>query len=190
MVGFIKFFPSMLCLVPVFLLDALTTGTRLNQLTHLIPATYVNQAKNRAAGIIQICSGVGSVIGGYLASYLTDVVGTIWVGRLVIALFSLVCWLHIMTSLVPSIILAYLVSFLWGFLLFCFVGMILIIISRHYAGKAQAFSINRLSLAVFMMGFQGTMIATDNSLSWKAYIVFSLIPIPAIYFFNRLPAIP
>lgn len=118
---------------------------------------------------------------------MTDIIGTLWVGRIILILFSLICWFHIGVSLQPNIVLAYIMSFFWGFLLFSFVGLLLIIISRHYEGRAEAFSINRLALSIFMMCFQGAMIVTDNQLPWKAYIGFSVIPIVAIFYLGRLP---
>ena len=127
------------------------------------------------------------MLGGYVASHLTDYLGTIRVTRLALAIFPLFCGLYILAVFIESIALAYLSSFLWGFLLFTFVGLVLIIISRHFDGRAEGFAINRMVTAMFMIVFQGAMIASENAIVWQVYIGFALTAVPALYFVGRLP---
>lgn len=63
----------------------------------------------------------------------------------------------------------------------------MIIMSRHFLGKPEAFAVNRLTLALFMIGFQGAMIATDNSLDLLVFMIFSALPIFGILTLNWLP---
>lgn len=87
--------PIMFCLVPTLLVEALATGIRLNQLTHLIPENFDEDERNKSAGFCQIFAGVGCVLGGYAASYLTDLMGTIKVTRLALSIFPFFCGLYI-----------------------------------------------------------------------------------------------
>lgn len=103
--------------------------------------------------------------------------------------FSFNSWVHILTIQLENIALTYLSSFLWGFLLFGFVSLMMIIISRHYAGLPEAFAVNRLAPSLFMILFQGAMIVTHNQIAWQAFILFSLLPIPAVIFVKHLPTL-
>ena len=117
-------------LIPVLLVEALATGIRLNQITHLIPDDLEDTSK--IAGYCQIFAGVGSVIGGYLSSYLTDLIGALLVVKIELVFFSVCCGLYILAVQTPSLLLTYLSSFLWGFILYCFVALVPVIISRHF----------------------------------------------------------
>ena len=55
---------------------------------HLVPFYYPRGDRNLIAGFNQLCGSVGSIIGGYMASYLTDRIGSSWVGRGLVLLFS------------------------------------------------------------------------------------------------------
>lgn len=80
--------------------------------------------------------------------------------------------------------MAFIVAFLWTFMLRYQFGLFPMIVSKHYQGRAEGFSVIKLIPAVFNAGFQVMMIATKNQVSVQMIAGFSLLAIPAMIFLS------
>ena len=99
---------------------------------NLIPIEFPADSRAHIAGIAQIAASVGTIVGSFSTSYLTDRFGTVWVGRVLIALFSFSLALFVLTANIMNVPMIYITAMLMGALQFSFEGYFLILISKHF----------------------------------------------------------
>lgn len=179
---FFRFIPCMFCLVPMFIIQAVSLGIKVNSLFKLIPESTPKDLKTKDSAIQQIISGVAAIIGMGVLGFIFDFLGTIVAGRIFIVGYFFSCWIFIVALQVENLALAFIMAFLWTFMLRYQFGLFPIIVSKHYEGRSEGFSVIKLVPALFNAAFQVMMIATKNQVSPQMIAAFSLLAIPSLIF--------
>lgn len=170
----------MLCLFPLFIIQAFEITVSVNILYKIIPESTEGSLKTKYNGLIQIIGGIASIIGMAVFGFIFDLLGTIVSSILIIVVYLLLCWLLILALQIENLFMAFLLAFLWTFMLRYNFGLIPTIVSKHYDGRVEGFSVIKLIPAIFNALFQVLLIITKNQMSPQMLAGFSLLFIPAI----------
>ena len=130
--GTIAFIPTMYPVLVILFIDGLSLAVYSSEISHLLPPDTPKDDKNKLAGIATISLGTGAAIGGYLSGFISDKVGGLLAGRIGLCSWLVSCAVFISAIWWPSLWLAFLAAFLWGFSLFFIEGWMYIVCSRYY----------------------------------------------------------
>jgi len=178
----------MYAILTMLMLDGLAYGVFSSEIVKLVPEDVEEDMVYRMAGLTMISLGVGSVFGGYLCGVSSDKFGTFQSGKMSLALWILSCGAFVIAISWPSIWLAQIASFLWGFSMYFLEGWISIAISVNYQGLPQAFSVNKQFNAFFFIVSQIAVFATDNVLPLVPLMIgLGALSIPAYLLLLKMP---
>ena len=110
-----KFYPTMLPLLGLVLIDAVSSGIQASVLYRLIPKSGDRQKDDLYAGFAIICLGVGCITGGFLGSKLCDKFKLKKVASFGVLLYGLYCLSIVGASFVESYVLALVIYGFAGF---------------------------------------------------------------------------
>lgn len=158
----------------------------MNLMIHLVPDSFIGEEKNRIAGVCQILIGAGSVFGGYLASFLTDLIGTVLTTRISLLIFSL-CEVYLFNFGVEMVSTAYLIAFMWGLSSHAFMGLYSVICSRHLGGGKEVLSLVRLVYTVALLLFHLAMTYMSNEVTPGTLSMLRGSSLLAFLLIGRLP---
>lgn len=134
--------------------------------------------------------GLGSTIGGYLCGIIADKKGNLFAGTTGLLTFFFSCLIVLSCLFWPSIWLTLLTAFFWGYSLFYIESWMYIVCSRHYQGKAEAYSVNKQLHSLFYLIAQIAIFATDNQLPLKVIVaVLAGLTGPALMMIRKLPIV-
>lgn len=152
----------MYSVIPMLIIDGMCLGVYSSEITHLIPHDVPKDLVNKYAGYSMISLGFGSIIGGFLCGKFVDHWGTVISGRLGVFLFLIGCGFYITALEAQVFAMTLTAAFVWGFFLFYIEGWMYAVCSRHFQGKAEAFSVNKQLHSIFYLLFQLALIYTSN----------------------------
>lgn len=121
--------------LPMIWIDGINVAVTSSYMLHLLPKVNDKYQDNLNVGICEICFGFGCIIGGFLGGKLCDLLHVklccIWVN----IVYSMTCILSIIAAIFPSFAIAAICCFLWGFNVYAFQAVELVICSRIFGGK-------------------------------------------------------
>lgn len=152
----------MMCLFPMFIIQAFELTVSVNVLYKLIPDSYEESLKNKYNGILRIVNGISSLLGMAAFGFIFDLLGTIISSRLIVVVYFFLCWLFVLALQIENLFMAFLMAFLWTFMLRYQFGLFPVIVSKHFDGKVEGFSVIKLIPAIFNALLQILLIFTKN----------------------------
>jgi hypothetical protein len=159
-----RFFPKMKMLLPLLIVDGVSLGIYSSEIPHLIFSDASKTEINKLAGYLMISLGAGATIGGVLLGKISDKMSSLFTGRLGLGLAVVGCGLFALTLELQTYELAVITAFEWGFFLFFVEGWMYLVCARHFAGKAEAFSVNKQLHSLFYLVFQLSLLPSGNQI--------------------------
>jgi sugar phosphate permease len=129
-----RYYPKMISVLFILLIDGVCLGIYSSQITHMIPYENDLSVRNKKAGFCTILLGVGATIGGFLSGYLSDKMKIINAGKISIFFFIMGCIVNYITVQIQSFPLTLFAAFTWGFQLFYLEGWMYVVCSKTFKG--------------------------------------------------------
>lgn len=85
----------MFCMFPMFIIQAVSLGLKVNSLYKLIPDSTPKDLKTKDKAIQEMISGVAAIVGMGILGFIFDILGTVVAGRLFVVFYFLCCWIFI-----------------------------------------------------------------------------------------------
>ena len=145
-----------------------------------------DEDRDKYAGLIKITGGFSAIIGITCCGFIFDWLGTKVAGRVVIVMYFLFCWFFVVALQLETIAVVFVMPFLWTFMMRFQFGLFPVVVSKHYDGRTEGFSVIKLIPAMFNVLYQVLMIVTKNKITLPMFAAFSALAFPALYFFNRV----
>jgi predicted MFS family arabinose efflux permease len=186
--GTIAYIPVMYPVLLVLVIDGLSLAFYSSEIPHLFPDDTDKDILNKLAGLAVISMGLGSTIGGYLCGIIADKKNNLFSGTTGFLGFIFSCLVVLGCLFWPSIWLTITAAFFWGYSLFYIESWMYIVCSRHYQGKAEAYSVNKQLHSLFYLIAQIAIFLTDNNLPLTVIVaVLAVLAVPALVMIRKLP---
>jgi hypothetical protein len=118
---------------------------------------------------------------------MTDLVGVVWVGRVLVALFSFSLGVFVLTASIENVPMIYAASMLVGVVQFGFEAYFLVLISRYYQGKFSVFSFCLFFYSLTLIIFEIAMVSNGNKFSLNTMLMIGLLALPTMLGLEWLP---